>query len=605
MNETTKTIVFLAVAIALSGAAVGTHFVTRPRSTAVENRIGEAFFPELQAEQVKSLEVVARDSVTQELKRFRVENKDGVWRIPSHHNYPAEAAKRLFETATALYGLNRLALAGRWTEEQKRFGTIAPDDPAAEGHDPDDLGKRVILRDSNGTVVADLILGKVVPQEAVADRPDVFDARRDSNKRIYVRVADESASYIANANLDLSTKFADWIEPDLLLLDFPEVNRLVIDNYELKIQDELTNRGAVRQIRKLAKDRHELSREQAFDPWVLQGLDAEKEELNSQNLNKIIGILDEMVIAGVRPKTQLEGKPLLNPDLTVNTDFELFRTDPEAFQRVIFDLQTELMSYGFNVVPGNREGELPAFYSNRGELMAATANGVTYNLYFGDIVQGTDDAIEIGLSANSDSATTPIGEATDGNNESPSSAEEVTDPPVEDPLDPTANKKNRYLMVRVSFDPAFLGKEPVEPQAPVEPTKPEGYVEAAAPPPPAEPPAADAPPIPPPVDDRNPAFIEYDRLMAEYKTALQKHTLEADAYKAELDSYQKRRLEGERQAKRLHERFGPWFYVISARDLESIQIPRSELVRPKTPAIDDVTVPERSPLPERPNLSIE
>jgi hypothetical protein len=602
MSDWTKTGIFIAVALAISGTAVGTHFATRPKTVATEDLVGKPLFADFEADKVKSLEVVARDPVTQTLRRFKVENKDGVWRIPSHHNYPAEAAKRLFETASALYGLERLALAGRWTEDQKRFGVVPPDSESAESAPVEEIGQRIILRDAGGEALADLIIGRSADEEQSTVRTDAFESKQAKPKRFYVRRADEAATYVANFNVNLSTRFADWIEPDLLQLEQTNINKLVVDNYELQIRDELTNRGTVRRIGKLDKDKHVLTREKPFNPWQLEGLNPAKEQINNQNLSKILNLLDEMVIVGVRPKTQLEGKPLLNGDLTINTDFETFRTDPTKFQEAILDLQTELMNYGFNVVPGEKPGEKATFYSNRGEYFVSTYEGVAYNLYFGDSVQGSDEAIEIGGSA------TPTTDAKSANqNADDQSANKASDTADDKkPIEPPTTKKNRYLMVKIVFDPGALGPEPAEPKKPEEPVKPEGYVAAPTPETPAPPNPPDTPPTPP-VDNRDPAFIEYDQKMAEFKIAQQKFEMDLDQYKFDSDDFKKRREEGERKAKRLGERFGPWFYVISADDLELLQISRADLVSTKATESKDPTEvpPAPSDLPPRPDLSLE
>ncbi len=610
MNDWTKTGLFVATALGICVACFGTHFATQPKVAPTENLVGKPLFESLEAEQVKSLEVVARDPVTQTLRRFKVENRDGVWRIPSHHNYPAEAAKRLFETATALYGVERLALNGQWTEDQSRFGVVAPDSEAADSADVEAIGQRVILRDGSDEILADLIVGKPADNDVSHSRDDAFDPAKQKRKRFNVRRGDETATYVANLNINLSTRFADWIEPDLLQVDQPEINKLVIDNYELQIRDELTNRGTVRRIGKLDKDRHVLTREKAFDPWNLDGLNAEKEELNNETLSKILDLLDEMAIVGVRPKVQLEGKPLLNADLSINTDFETYRTDPAKFQEAILDLQSELMEYGFNVVPGNEQGEKATFYSNRGEFYVSTNQGIAYNLYFGDSVLGSDEEIEIGgpkvaLAGEKPTTegSTETSPSADANEKEVAASSNPPDPTKTDPSKPT--KKNRYLMVRVTFDPAALGPEPVEPKKPEEPVKPEGYVAAPTPAEPAPPATPDAAPTPP-VDNRDPAFIKYDEQIAEHKLAQQKFEMDLDQFKRDSEDYKNRRQEGERASKRLGDRFGAWFYVIAAEDLESLQIPRTDLVRPKaTDALENGEIPPAPiELPMRPDISM-
>jgi hypothetical protein len=159
-------------------------------------------------------------------------------------------------------------------------------------------------------------------------------------------------------------------------------------------------------------------------------------------------------------------------------------------------------------------------------------------------------------------------------------------------------------MVSVAFDPSALGPVPTEPQPPTEPVKPEGYVPAEPPAEPAPPPEQDAPPTPAP-DPRDPSFVLYDEQMAQFKLAQQQYEIERDDYQRQLEDYNKRRDEGQAKSKRLAERFGPWFYVISANDLDLLQIPRGDLVSVKQKEGGETTepLPGEVELPPRPDLS--
>ena len=95
MTELWKTGAFVAVALALTGAAVIT---TRDRVTRGEafNDQGEAFFPEFKDPlQCTDLEVVDFDPSTATASRFRVQFKDHKWVIPSHYDYPADARDQI------------------------------------------------------------------------------------------------------------------------------------------------------------------------------------------------------------------------------------------------------------------------------------------------------------------------------------------------------------------------------------------------------------------------------------------------------------------------------------------------------------------------------
>ena len=64
-------------------------------------------------------------------------------------------------------------------------------------------GKRVTLKDEKGRVLADFIIGNAVPGQ--------------ENQR-YVRVPGQKRTYKVNVDVDLSARFNDWIETNLLQL---------------------------------------------------------------------------------------------------------------------------------------------------------------------------------------------------------------------------------------------------------------------------------------------------------------------------------------------------------------------------------------------------
>ena len=159
MNELTKTMTFVGAAVVMAAVAVGSHFMNRPTNSADFELVGKPFFESFDsASQAQSLEVIAMDPETARLRRFSVENQDGLWRIPSHSDYPAEAAARLATTATSVMGLERESLAGRLVKEHERLGVVDPLDESLE--DSEAAGKRITLKDKDGDVVVDYIIGK-------------------------------------------------------------------------------------------------------------------------------------------------------------------------------------------------------------------------------------------------------------------------------------------------------------------------------------------------------------------------------------------------------------------------------------------------------------
>ncbi len=114
MNETKRTLIYVAVALVSVGTATATYYGSRPRKDAESSRIGTEFYPEFKfPTDAQVLRVVAYDKDTASVKEFKVEYKDGKWRIPSHHNYPADGKDRLARTAASVIGTSRTAFVSR------------------------------------------------------------------------------------------------------------------------------------------------------------------------------------------------------------------------------------------------------------------------------------------------------------------------------------------------------------------------------------------------------------------------------------------------------------------------------------------------------------
>ena len=67
-------------------------------------------------------------------------------------------------------------------------------------------------------MLADFIIGK-----EVRDRPG----------QRYVRVPGQKRTYGVNVKVDLSTRFADWIETNLLKLDASRIRSVTFDNHKV------------------------------------------------------------------------------------------------------------------------------------------------------------------------------------------------------------------------------------------------------------------------------------------------------------------------------------------------------------------------------------
>lgn len=569
MKETSKTIVFVAAALAMTGLAFVTWQSNRPQLLSDFGSLGQPFFEGFDSNrQSTSLEVIAVDEKGAR-RRFQVRKQGNLWTIPSHFDYPAEAADRLTKTATSLIGLRREALAGRNAVEHERFGVVDPN--AAGTADPEAVGKRLILKDSAGNTLADFILGKEAAGQENDEERAAFERDR-TEKFFYVRRSDENLTYKVRLNLNLSTKFADWIDPQLLQIEANQLVKLAIDDYQLK-EEAADAFGAVKTLSKVPGKPSLLTRKGGFDPWTLEGIDTEKFQLDSMKADEIVRTIEALKIVGVRPKFKWNGQQLITADLQLVMPAGLQNGTPEfdQFQEAVLTLQDELSSRGFQFA---KKGEQLALVSDAGEFVAGTEDGVAYTLHLGKPVEGDEQAIEIGSGNQADEQS-----QRPGAEQPPAEAAAAGQAASAPDSNPDQGGKNRYVMIRVSVDQQLLGERPTPPVEPVKPAQPEGYVPRSETKAAAEG-EAGAPPVEP-ADERDPKFIEYDAELKKWEQARTEFEMQKSQYEMQLKDFEDRVKSAEKRVAELNDRFGNWYYVVSAENLAGLLVKRSELEQAK------------------------
>ncbi|MEX2285899.1 MAG: DUF4340 domain-containing protein [Planctomycetaceae bacterium] len=612
MNETNRTMMFvIAAAVSLSLAAVA-HIASQPSQLSDFERVGTEFYPDFQdPNQATALKVIAYDEDTASVRDFEVQFKNGLWLIPSHHGYPADGKDRLAKTAASIIGIKRGALESRYEADHERLGVVDPmnqDVATLKGR-----GQRVTLTKGDDTVLADFIIGKKVEGET------------DS---YYVRHPQEKETYRTALSIDLSTKFADWIEPDLLDLDRNNLREIVVNKYSV---DEQRGRIVDREVSRL-------TRTTSTEDWKLEGLKAETEEVNADEVRKMVGSLDDLRIVGVRPKPSG-----LNADLTIDKKVV-------ADQLVFTAMSNDMARRGFLLYQDDKNALQLA--SNEGEIIGKSNDGIAYSLHFGEIFSGDTKEIEIGGTSDSSAKEDKKGP------EAPKAADAKDQPEKSDqkdaadgekaktdaaageskdgkkPDDKSNLKRSRYLLVSVEFDPKLVGEAPVKP---TEPAKPPESAAGEAPKdaqPPAtnadgektdaksddapkaadESPKADSPAADPmkdngqkpddkkdeqPADEKKPDAekpkdpkAEYDEKMKQYQQDLQK-------YEQAVKDQEKKIDDGRKKFERTKTRFGAWYYVISAESFENLRLARKDLVKPKeAPKTGNETKPGTIPATE-------
>lgn len=431
MNATGRTLLFVAVAAISLAASMGVQFLTQPSSVEGFSEVGQEFFPDFQDPlNAKELSVSKFDADSTEVQSFTVkQNDDGLWVIPSHHNYPAEAAERLAKTAASMIGIRKVAIQTRSKDDWARYGVA---DPSAEvvanlekSDEKDPRGTRVSLRDSSGNALVDLIVGYAV---------------KGRQNHYYVRIPDKNPVFVAKLEADLSAKFSDWIEPDLLKMNAADVVRIKADRYSINEEERAILGGEVLSLTKDAE----------ANKWALEGLNAESESLKETVISDLNRNLDQMKIVGVRPKPKG-----INSDLTITAEVAESQVLQEA-------LQIDLMRQGYYIIPDDQKKL--KLYSNEGELIAGTKDGLLYTLYFGEIARGSAKDIETGLNEAKPEDAKPDASADAAKDAAPESLDDAKKKAEEEAAGP-----RRYLLVKVEYDETLLGSKPTEPTEPPKP----------------------------------------------------------------------------------------------------------------------------------------
>lgn len=357
MNEMKKTMMFAGAALVLAFLAIVTSPGKKTPAAFVDQ--GEQFFPEFSdPNTATSLEVVKFNEETGEAIPFKVVFSGGKWTIPSHYDYPADGKERLAKTAAGVIGIRKDDFRSDNPADQVACGVVDPLDESTT--ELKGRGQRVTIKGENEQVLADFIVGNKVPE-------------REGFR--FVRVPGQKRIYAVKMDIDISTKFSDWIESDLLKVDKDKIDKVVLKDYSINERSGVvTNRDVLI----LSKD---------GEAWKANRMGAD-EEVNKTKKDELLKALDELKIVGVRPKPaglsqslQKEGN-----EMEISTEDYL-----------------SLRNRGFYF---SRDGSL---LSNEGEVEVSTTEGVEYTLRFGEVAYGSG----LEVSAGSDSVDSQGGAPAD------------------------------------------------------------------------------------------------------------------------------------------------------------------------------------------------
>lgn len=365
MNEGPKTAIFVGAALVLSLASYWS--VPKPQEARPTDDEGGNLFTFEDPTEAASLEIVRYQEDLGETHEFKVakNSKTGLWTIPSHSNYPADAAEQMRNAVTTLIGLKKLGVVTEDASEHELFGVVEPVKEGAQSSGKG-VGLSVKVQDAKGKNLAELIIGKPVKG---------FDDQR------FVRIPGQDRVYAAAIDPDkLSTNFGDWIKSDLLSLSAIDVETLQMRDYSVvqTLQGGALEKRSEVQVRWDSSD----SKWELEEMLTYRGREAiptkllDNEELDSTKLNAMKNAFSDLKIVDVRRKPAGLG-------VNLKAD-KSFMDNPEN--------RRSLMSHGY-YASSTDSGDFELFAAN-GEVYVGMKEGYEYVLRFGSVAvtdEGTDD----------------------------------------------------------------------------------------------------------------------------------------------------------------------------------------------------------------------
>lgn len=506
MNESTKTIGFVVVGLAAAVIAWASR-PSLPDGDSANSHLKVLFEDFKDPLTAASVEIFEYDEATASIRPFKVALVDNRWSIPSHDNYPTDAKDQLSKLAASLIGLKVLEAPSDSPGDHVIYGVVDPD-PKTLKSGATGVGTRVTMRDKDDKILVNLIVGKAVP-----DRDGLH----------YVRVVGQDPVYTVAVKTDkLSTKFADWIETDLLKLNAFDIKQLQVNDYSIDVlARRMTQRGQLAlDYNDTGDPRWKLTEDKVFQnkKWV-DGKLADDEELNTTTLDEMKTALDDLKIVDVARKPS---------GLSAN-----LRAAGELYN----DNETigSLAEKGFYVVPVQGNDNAYELLSNDGEVRVLMKDGVQYVLRFGQIAGTSDEQAK--------------DKAKDDAKKDDKAKEESSGSGI-----------NRYLFVMAEFNRDSIPKPELQP-LPEEKADDDKEAEDKK--------AGDKKPEEQKADDKAKPDVKAERERIEKEN------------KRKQDEYEQKIKDGEKRVQELNARFADWYYVIADNVYQKIHLNRAKLVKKK------------------------
>ena len=545
-----RTAVFVVAGLLLLG--LGWAVQPRFKPAIVESAAERVLFPALtDAEKASSLEIIRYDDELATLYPFKVIKSGGVWVLPSHQNYPADAKDQLAAAATELVDLKTLDEVTSRANDHELYGVIEPDQekikPGMTG-----IGQMIEIRDASGSKLARLIIGKEDKQSGVGG---------GSRRLRFVRKAGQDPVYRVEIDTSkFTTRFGDWIEKDLLKLTPWDIRSVELDNYSLSAVES----GGRLEVRQQRDEKISLEYDDKESSWLLSSFETfpdeessdpvavdlqENEGIDSTKLNDLRNALGDLQIIDVARKPAG-----LSSDLKAA---ESFVNDVEAV--------SSLQQRGFLPLPSG------LILSTDGQTVIGMKDGVEYVLRFGAGTTVTDPG------------QTDSGQGDDATVES-------------------AETAARYLLVMAQFNEDLLE----QPKLAAIPSLPEDNKETNEDSKQSETVASEegkdgeisGGEKASPDQDLTAADLlkQADEAEAAMQKAIEARRQVESENRRKQESFDEKMAEGKKRVDELNGRFADWYYIVSDEEYKKIHLDRKAVIKMKAEPTSDAETGPKLPV---------
>ena len=545
-----RTAVFVVAGLLLLG--LGWAVQPRFKPAIVESAAERVLFPALtDAEKASSLEIIRYDDELATLYPFKVIKSGGVWVLPSHQNYPADAKDQLAAAATELVDLKTLDEVTSRANDHELYGVIEPDQekikPGMTG-----IGQMIEIRDASGSKLARLIIGKEDKQSGVGG---------GSRRLRFVRKAGQDPVYRVEIDTSkFTTRFGDWIEKDLLKLTPWDIRSVELDNYSLSAVES----GGRLEVRQQRDEKISFEYDDKESSWLLSSFETFPDEessdpvavdlqanegIDSTKLNDLRNALGDLQIIDVARKPAG-----LSSDLKAA---ESFVNDVEAV--------SSLQQRGFLPLPSG------LILSTDGQTVIGMKDGVEYVLRFGAGTTVTDPG------------QTDSGQGDDATVES-------------------AETAARYLLVMAQFNEDLLE----QPKLAAIPSLPEDNKETNEDSKQSETVASEegkdgeisGGEKASPDQDLTAADLlkQADEAEAAMQKAIEARRQVESENRRKQESFDEKMAEGKKRVDELNGRFADWYYIVSDEEYKKIHLDRKAVIKMKAEPTSDAETGPKLPV---------